>query len=482
MLFHSWEFALFMPVVFLMYWLLHVRKPNWGNPLLLASSYFFYACWDVRFLGLILFSTLVDFFVGIGLGRTEQPRMRRLLLLSSLLVNLGLLAVFKYLDFFIEGLNVLLASVPLEINLRNLNIILPVGISFYTFQTLSYTIDVYKGKLKPTNDFIAFAAFVAFFPQLVAGPIERASHLLPQFAEHRRFNEEKARSGLRLILWGLFAKLVIADNAAVFADELFANQAFYPGYMLLLGAFLFSFQIYGDFAGYSNIAIGTARLLGFELMQNFATPYFSRDVAEFWRRWHISLSTWFRDYVYIPLGGSKGGKCLIFRNVLIVFILSGLWHGANWTFLVWGAIHAVLFLPLILSNKHRVHMAEISGPGIAYASMTILRIVSTFTVISLSWIWFRAETLSHAWAYLSGVFTNSWAVYPEIPRRGLLLGTCILILGFVAAEWCGRKSETPLDKTLGWPRFVRWILYVFLILLIGLFLQTSATPFLYFQF
>ena len=323
------------------------------NALIVVASYVFYGWWDWRFLSLIIFSTLVDYWVGKQLGKTDVARKRKTLLWMSILVNLGFLGFFKYYNFFAENFVAAFTFFGADIQPNTLDIILPVGISFYTFQTMSYTIDVYRKNLKPTNDFVAFSAFVSFFPQLVAGPIERATNLLPQFYQKRKFDYAQAVDGMRQILWGLFKKVVIADNCAVYANEIFNNSADYNGSTLLLGAIFFTFQIYGDFSGYSDIAIGTARLFGFNLMQNFAFPYFSRDIAEFWRRWHISLSTWFRDYVYIPLGGSRGGTLMKVRNTFIIFIVSGFWHGANWTFIIWGALNAVYFLPLLLTKRNR---------------------------------------------------------------------------------------------------------------------------------
>src|SRR5690554_2973016 len=351
MLFNSFDFALFLPIVFILYWFVANKNIRMQNLLIVVASYVFYGWWDWRFLSLILFSTLVDYLVGVRLGTEDNQAKRKVLLWTSILVNLGFLGFFKYYNFFLDNFIASFSFFGHEISANSLNIILPVGISFYTFQTLSYTIDVYKRKLEPTTDFIAFTAFVSFFPQLVAGPIERATNLLPQFYTKRRFEYAKAVDGMRQILWGLFKKIVIADNSAQIANEIFNNFSDYSGRTLFLGALFFTFQIYGDFSGYSDIAIGTSRLFGFNLKQNFAFPYFSRDIAEFWRRWHISLSTWFRDYLYIPLGGSRGGLWMKIRNTFIIFIVSGFWHGANWTFIVWGALNAIYFLPLLLDRK-----------------------------------------------------------------------------------------------------------------------------------
>jgi len=360
MLFNSVDFAIFLPIVFVLYWFVTNKNLKLQNLLIVVASYLFYGWWDYRFLALILFSTVVDYTIGVQLSNEDKFARRKLLLWISILVNLGLLGFFKYYNFFLDNFITAFSFFGTPITGSSLNIILPVGISFYTFQTLSYTIDVYKRNLKPTHDFIAFSAFVSFFPQLVAGPIERASNLLPQFYVKRTFDYGKAVDGLRQILWGLFKKIVIADGCAQFANEIFNNSEMYNGSTLFLGALFFTFQIYGDFSGYSDIAIGTSRLFGFNLKQNFAFPYFSRDMAEFWRRWHISLSTWFRDYLYIPLGGSKGGTRMKIRNTFIIFIVSGFWHGANWTFIVWGALNALYFLPLLLANKNRSNLGVVA--------------------------------------------------------------------------------------------------------------------------
>jgi D-alanyl-lipoteichoic acid acyltransferase DltB (MBOAT superfamily) len=370
MLFNSIDFAIFLPIVFVLYWFVANKNFKLQNFLIVAASYLFYGWWDWRFLSLILFSTIIDYTIGQKLRVEENETKRKVLLWSSILLNLGFLGFFKYYNFFLDNFITAFSFFGTEINANSLNIILPVGISFYTFQTLSYTIDVYKRKLEPTKDIIAFSAFVSFFPQLVAGPIERATNLLPQFYKKREFNYAKAVDGMRQILWGLFKKIVIADNCALYANEIFYNSSGYTGSTLFMGAIFFTFQIYCDFSGYSDIAIGTSRLFGFNLKQNFAFPYFSRDIAEFWRRWHISLSTWFRDYLYIPLGGSRGGKWNKIRNVFIIFLVSGFWHGANWTFIIWGTLNALFFLPLLLTNKNRNNL-EVVAQGKVLPSLKV---------------------------------------------------------------------------------------------------------------
>ena len=360
---------------------------------------------------------------------------------------------------------------------------LPVGISFYTFQTLSYTIDVYKRKLKPTQDFIAFAAFVSFFPQLVAGPIERATHLLPQFYRKRQFSYPLAANGCRQILWGFFKKLVIADNCAEYANLIFNNSESYSGSTLFLGALFFAFQIYGDFSGYSDIAIGTSRLFGFDLMKNFAFPYFSRDIAEFWRRWHISLSTWFRDYVYIPLGGSRGSKWGQVRNVFIIFLVSGFWHGANWTFMVWGGLNALYFLPLLLLKLNRSNMEVVAERSSFPSAKELLLMGTTFILTVLAWVSFRAEDIAHAWQIYAGIFDFTLFTVPREVLSSKLLMCIVLVLFFVFVEWLGRRREFAIEYLLeAHPRWLRWSWYIFLIFLMGMFMQTEETPFIYFQF
>ena len=368
MLFNSLSFAVFLPVVFILYWFVTNKDLRIQNLLLLAASYFFYASWDYRFLFLLIFSTLLDYFSGIKMNRVRNRNQKRLWLSLSIIINLGFLGIFKYYNFFASSLAEALSTVGLHLNLWTINVILPVGISFYTFHGLSYVLDIYNNKIEPEKNYIDYAVFVSFFPLLVAGPIERATHLLPQIKKPRIFNYGWAVDGMRQILWGLFKKVVIADTCAGYVNSIFANYGDYGGSTLLLGALFFAFQIYCDFSGYSDIALGTAKLFGIELRRNFAFPYFSRDIAEFWRRWHISLSSWFRDYLYIPLGGSKVGTWKKVRNTFIIFLVSGFWHGANWTFIVWGALNALYFLPLLLLNKNRTNL-EIVAKGKLFPSI-----------------------------------------------------------------------------------------------------------------
>lgn len=478
MLFNSIDFAVFLPLVFVLYWLVMNRSLRGQNFLIVVASFTFYGWWDWRFLFLLLFSSLVDYGVGRGLMRWEAPGTRKVLLWTSIIVNLGFLGFFKYYNFFVDNFVAAFSFLGRPIQANTLNIILPVGISFYTFQTLSYSIDVYKRKLEPTRDLVAFLAYVSFFPQLVAGPIERATNLLPQFYRERTFDYAKAVDGLRQILWGLFKKVVIADNCAAYANDVFNNSGDYSGSTLLLGAIFFSIQIYGDFSGYSDIAIGTSRLFGFTLMKNFAFPYFSRDVAEFWRRWHISLSTWFRDYLYVPLGGSRGSTWLKVRNTFIIFIVSGFWHGANWTFIVWGALNAFYFLPLLLADKNRTHLGTVAAGRYLPSLKEALQMTLTFGLIVLAWIFFRATDMEHALSYIYRMVTGSlFSVPAYLPES-----TLALVAFLMAVEWWGRSHEYAIEhigQSLQKP--YRWAFYYLLLFLLFYF-SGDEQAFIYFQF
>ena len=481
MLFNSLDFALFLPIVFALYWLAN-RHLKLQNGIILIFSYYYYACWDWRFLLLIFISTIVDYYVGVELSRQKQLLKRKALLCTSILVNLGFLGLFKYYDFFIEQFVNSFSFFGVNIQANTLNFILPVGISFYTFQTLSYSIDVYRKKILPSHNFVAFSAFVSFFPQLVAGPIERASNLLPQFLQHRKFDYSLAVNGMRQILWGLFKKMVIADNCAELANMIFNNSADYSGSTLLLGAIFFSFQIYGDFSGYSDIAIGTARLFGFNLMKNFSFPYFSRDIAEFWRRWHISLSSWFRDYVYIPLGGSKVSKVKKIRNVFIVFVVSGLWHGANWTFIIWGIINAIFFLPLLLMNTNRKHLYIVAKGRKLPSIKEFVSILSTFGITLIAWVFFRAESLPHAVLYIKNMLNIRLFTIPSLIEMPVVIISLILLLVFIFIEWIGREGNFAIEGVNQFNRLQRFFFYFFIIFLIGMYSPSNETPFIYFQF
>ena len=437
MLFNSLEFFVFLPSVLFLYWALNQSHSSKGlklqNLLLVASSYVFYGWWDFRFLTLIVFSTVVDFVVGKQIERCHQRALpgqiqskpARRWLAVSIVVNLGLLGFFKYANFFIDSWVSAWESLGVSMNSWTLNVILPVGISFYTFQTLSYSIDIYRRKLTPTSDIVEFAAFVSFFPQLVAGPIERAKSLLPQIQTSRTFSWKDTKSGVQLMIWGLYKKVVIADTCAIYVDDVFSNHLSQSWEALAIGAILFAFQIYGDFSGYSDMAIGIARLFGIKLMTNFKTPYLSRDVAEFWRKWHISLSTWFRDYLYFPLGGSRHGLSRTVRNTIVVFLISGLWHGANLTFLVWGFFHSMLFLPLLLMRKNRKHLDQ---PFNIARLDEIFGVMMTFFTVSLAWVFFRATDVESGFEYVGRLFSLADGVANVVPSTLLafLVANCAL--------------------------------------------------------
>lgn len=482
MLFNSLDFAIFLPVIFGLYWFVMNKNLTLQNLLIVGASYLFYGWWDWRFLSLIFFSTVIDYSIGRSLASENRQKRRKLLLWTSIAVNLGFLGFFKYYNFFLDNFVDAFSFFGREIQISSLNIILPVGISFYTFQTLSYTIDVYRRKLEPTKDFIAFTAFVSFFPQLVAGPIERATHLLPQFYKKRKFDYLLAVDGMRQILWGLFKKVVIADNCAEYANLIFNNSADYSGSTLFLGAIFFTFQIYGDFSGYSDIAIGTSRLFGFDLMKNFNFPYFSRDIAEFWRKWHISLSTWFRDYLYIPLGGSKGGTWMKVRNTFLIFIVSGFWHGANWTFIVWGVLNAVYFLPLLLSNNNRNNLDVVAQDRYLPTLKELGKVLLTFGLTVFAWIFFRADSLDHAFSYIAEMLSSSLFSIPKFIGFGAAITTLMLVAIFVLVEWRGRQSQHALEHFgLNWKRPLRFAMYYTIILCI-IWFGGKEQQFIYFQF
>jgi alginate O-acetyltransferase complex protein AlgI len=465
--FSSPIFAVFLLIAFAGYWSLQRADLKWQNGFVLVASYVFYGWWDWRFLSLIAISTLVDFIVAQKIENNSSQHGRKKWLWLSLWVNLGMLGVFKYFNFFVSEFQEFLSLFGMHTDPWTLSIVLPVGISFYTFQTLSYTLDVYNKKMKASQSLLQFAAYVSFFPQLVAGPIERAVHLLPQFEKRRTFDFELAKAGVRLIVWGLFKKIVIADSLAPMVNKIFAGYEEASGGTLAIGAVLFAFQIYGDFSGYSDIAIGTARLLGFDLMSNFKFPYFSRNIGEFWRRWHISLSTWFRDYLYIPLGGSRGSKAQQIRNIFVIFLVSGFWHGANWTFIAWGALHALLFLPLFLLGSNRKHLPD-SSTG-SYDWRDWLSVITTFIFVCVGWIFFRAESISQALMYIGSLF-NTGAVEYSI----YLLFPAMLVL----LEWPLRHDERLEHLQLG--RLELPLIGLFMALIFVF--RDTATEFIYFQF
>lgn len=474
MLFNSIDFAIFLPIVFILYWFVFSKKVLHQNLLILASSYIFYGFWDWRFLVLIFISSSIDFIVGKKLNTTQILINRKILLFTSIFINIGLLCFFKYYNFFLENFINTFSFFGSSFSENRLNIILPVGISFYTFQTLSYSIDVYRKKLEPSSKFIEFLSFVSFFPQLVAGPIERASNLLPQFYKKRVFSYQKAASGIQLIVWGFFKKMVIADNASIIVNGIFNNYQNQSFESLLIGAFLFSFQIYGDFSGYSDIAIGTARLFNFDLMTNFKFPYLSKNIGEFWKRWHISLSSWFKDYVYIPLGGSKGTSLKSIRNVAIVFIVSGFWHGANWTFIFWGIIHAILYIPLFIAIKNKT--ANVKNKQ---SRFNFIKVLVTFILVMLTWVFFRSITITDAISYLERIVTlsNGQNFYASTSKYLIITGVSFLsILFLILVEYYNeQRSKSEVN--------FRAYYLVLLCLIIAYFgAIKNHADFIYFQF
>ncbi len=476
MFFNSVNFAIFLPIVFLLYWFVVNKNLKLQNILLLAASYFFYACWDWRFLFLLLFSTGLDFYTGLKIANTTKIAEKKIWFWLSIGINLGFLGIFKYYNFFAASFANAISNVGLQVNPWTLKVILPVGISFYTFHGLSYVIDIYKSRIKAEENFIDYAVFVSFFPLLVAGPIERATHLLPQIKHKRVLTYSNAVDGSRQILWGLFKKIVIADQCAVYTNLIFDHYQDYSGSTLLLGAVFFAFQIYGDFSGYSDIALGTARLFGIELLKNFAFPYFSRDIAEFWRRWHISLSTWFKDYLYIPLGGSKGNQWAKIRNTLIIFLVSGFWHGANWTFLVWGLLNALYIMPSIIFKTNRNHL-EIVAKGKYFPTLKeVFAMVSTFGLTVLAWIFFRSESLPHAFHYLAGIANLSLFSPPTVNPTTMI----VLLIIFMMIEWIGREKTFALAK-INIPKAFSWTLYYAIIIAI-IYFAREEQQFIYFQF
>jgi len=473
MLFTSFSFLIFLPIVFILYWFLFNRSLKYQNAFLLLSSYVFYGWWNWKFLGLLLLSTLIDYSFGFWVAEGSNAK-RKLFLVLSILNNLLVLCIFKYYNFFVLEAQHALGQAGIHMHPYLIKVLLPVGISFYTFHGMSYVIDIYRNNFKPVRSFVDYAVFVSFFPLLVAGPIERATHLIPQIQQPRTFKYEQAVQGLRLMLWGFFKKMVIANTLSPIVDDIFANYTHYSGSTLVLGAIYFSFQIYCDFSGYTDIALGVAKLFGFELLTNFKFPYFSRDVAEFWRRWHISLSSWFRDYVYIPLGGSRSGKIKAVRNTFIIFLISGFWHGANWTYIAWGGIHALGFLPLLLLGKNRKNSTEVVAhdrwfPGFG----ELVSMIGTFLFVTAAWVFFRAETIGKAIGYLSsmsrGLFTNP-------TYKSFLF---LYVIPFVVLDWCFRRNERELTFFSG--NFIRYAIYTTAVILL-LAHSGSNASFIYFQF
>ncbi len=482
MLFNSFEYLIFLPIVFVLYWTAFKRQ-RWQNLFVVFASYFFYGMWDFRFLLLIAFTTLCCYVSGLLIDKSqakEDERSARIICIINVVINLLILGIFKYYNFFVVTFSDLMRLFGIHINSSSIAIILPVGISFYTFQALSYSIDVYKRRIAASHDIVSFFAFVSFFPQLVAGPIERATNLLPQFCTKRVFDYEKAVDGMRLILWGLFKKIVIADNCAEYVDLVYNDYTNSNGSVLAIASILFAFQIYGDFSGYSDIAIGTAKLFGISLKDNFKTPYFSRDIAEFWKRWHISLNKWFVDYVYIPLGGSRTTKLRVVRNVFVIFLLSGLWHGANWTFVVWGLYHAILFLPLILFGFNKRNRDIVASSFFLPNLKEVLSMLTTFILVTIGWVFFRSDTIAAAFEILQKIFCiGSWG-HPYLTLT-YKIPTLVAIVFCFLVEWINRKRNHSFE--ISWIRIpcVRIILYYIVLAMIVLYSGKNIT-FIYFQF
>ncbi len=467
MLFNSIHYLWFLPLVFGLYWGL-LKGHRSQNILLIIASYVFYGWWDPRFLALLFISSFSDYWLGIWIGSSEHERTRKRALVLSLVFNLGILGFFKYFNFFIESAAAALEAFGLEPHLTTLRIVLPVGVSFYTFQSISYTIEIYRRQMKPVRDPWAYLAFVSFFPHMVAGPIMRAIDLLPQMTTERRFLYKEAVSGLRLILYGLFKKVVIADTLAPLANEVFEHHRWVGSPDLILGMVYFAIQIYGDFSGYSDIAIGSAKLFGIELMTNFRTPYLSRNIGDFWQRWHISLSSWFRDFLYIPLGGNRVSKSRRLLNTFITFVVSGFWHGANWTYLLWGAIHGALYIPLV---------GRKTGSASAHPSMFRigLQVIGTFLVVCLAWVFFRSLTVSKAFRYIKGIFTQDIVSMPEYPS-----GIPFVVLMFVLDILNRHHVRDPFGQVQNKP--MRYAIYMTMALGVILFSTREDVQFIYFQF
>lgn len=477
MFFNSLSFAVFLPLVFLLYWFVFNKSKYTQNSILIVASYYFYACWDWRFLFLLIFSTLLDYFCALQIEKSDAKKQRKFWLWLTISINLGFLGVFKYYDFFALSFASLLESFGLKANPLLLKLILPVGISFYTFHGLSYIIDIYYRRIKAERNFVDYSLFVSYFPLLVAGPIERATHLLPQLKVKRQFNFKQAKEGIYQIIWGLVKKIVIADSCANYVNVIFDNPESMNSLSLMLGAVYFAFQIYGDFSGYSDIALGTSKLFGIELLKNFDHPYFSRDIAEFWRKWHISLSSWFRDYLYIPLGGSQGGRVMRLRNTFIIFLVSGFWHGANWTFIVWGLLNAVYFLPLLLQNKNRVHMGEVTITTDVDGLKTLGRILTTFALTCFAWIFFRANSISQAGDYIRKMVTDLHFNVQYLNNERYSIELILLVMAFIGVEWFSRNRIEPLSGRRSW---IKVALALLVLLLFGIY--SDYKEFIYFQF
>ena len=487
MLFNTLQYALFVPIIFIIYWLIgHYKKMRFQNFIVLIASFFFYGCWDVRFLGLLTFSILVDYFSGIQIEKVKKRSNQKIWLWISIAINLGFLGFFKYYNFFIHSFIDLFSSFGMNVQASTLSIILPVGISFYTFHGLSYVIDIYYRRIKAEKNIIDYALFVSYFPLLVAGPIERATHLLPQLKKEREFRYSQVVEGLKQILWGLVKKVLIADQCAIIANDIFNNAEQYYGLTLVIGAIFFSIQIYGDFSGYSDIALGTSKLLGIELLKNFSFPYFSRSISEFWRRWHISLSTWFKDYVYIPLGGSKAGTVRKIRNTFIIFLISGFWHGANLTFIIWGGLNALFIIPSVIRKTNRKHIEIVASNSIFPNWREVFQMILTFSLVSFAWIFFRATSISEAFLFIKhliGGLNQVWVYQATLSylKWNIDFNIFIFIILFFMIEWIGRRYYNPMLIIDKLNTFFRWLFYSIVIVLV-LYFSGADKQFIYFQF
>jgi alginate O-acetyltransferase complex protein AlgI len=477
MFFNSLSFAIFLPIVFILYWFVFNKTKSSQNLLLIIASYYFYSCWDWRFLFLLVFSTFLDFYTGMQIEKSKNEKSRKFWFWLSICVNLGFLGLFKYYNFFASSFADLLEGVGLKSSPLLLNVILPVGISFYTFHGLSYVIDIYLKRIKAEYDFVDYSLFVSYFPLLVAGPIERATHLLPQVKLKRTFDFEKAKQGVYQIIWGLLKKVVIADTCATYANAIFDNYSSMNSLSLMLGAIYFAFQIYGDFSGYTDMALGMSKLFGIDLLKNFNYPYFSRDIAEFWRRWHISLSSWFKDYLYIPLGGSKGSKFKQVRNVFIIFVVSGFWHGANWTYLAWGFINALYFLPLLLLDKNRSNIAMVQLKCNLTSAKEVFHIFCTFLLTCISWIFFRSKSITESVLYIKRIFTDGSFSLQYLSNERYNYELMLMVALFVIVEWNYRFKEEPISGKNSW---LKLSLAITAIIALGTF--SDYKEFIYFQF
>ena len=486
MLFNSISYLLFLPIVYSIFWLIPTYSKCFKNIiqkqnlLLLISSYIFYAFWDIRFLLLLIFSTLLDYFSGLKIYHSENALSKKTWFWISIISNLSVLIVFKYFNFFISNISNSFESIGLHVNLITLQIALPVGISFYTFHGISYVIDIFQNKTEPEKNLLNYSLFVCFFPLLVAGPIERAQHLIPQLKTAKKFSRLHSVKGLQQILWGFFKKIVIADNCAIYVNQIFDNYNNHNSLTLLLGAILFSFQIYGDFSGYSDIALGSARLFGIELLNNFNYPYFSKNISDFWKRWHISLTTWFRDYLYIPIGGNRVSKTKQIYNTIVVFTVSGFWHGANWTYIFWGFLNSIFILPNNLSLKLPIHKIQISTSFTKIVSS--LQIAVNFLIISMIWVFFRSPDIGSASNYIFQIFTKDLSLTISLMGKRHLSQVLMLIFGFYIFEFIGRKHICPLFQANHWQSKIKKWLFYYLIIFLILYYYRGNSEFIYFQF